>query len=233
MSTYIRRHLDAPLDDLCEDVPAIVLRGARGVGKSTIARQRAATVYNLEDPAERALLVAQPGRLASRNVPILIDEWQRWPECWDYLRREVDTDFSPGRFLIAGSASPTDEPLHPGAGRFVFLQMRPMTLTERAVERPSVSLCDLLADGHREIVGDTNVTLERYAEEIMASGFPAARNVRARSRVHYFGGYLEAIYSYAISGDAEVPLPTRDAALMQCWAEVYAAASATTASDAT
>lgn len=233
MSSYITRHVDAELDHLCEDVPAIVLRGARGVGKSTTARLRAATVYNLEDPAELALLVAQPLRLASRDIPILVDEWQRWPECWDHIRRQVDASFSPGRFLIAGSASPSDETLHPGAGRFVFLRMRPMTLAERGVESPTVSLADLLADGRGEVAGDTDVTLDRYAEEIMASGFPAARSVPARSRDRYFDGYLAAIYSYAIAGDAEVPLPTRDVALMRCWAEVYAAASATTASAAT
>lgn len=229
MRQYQRRLVDDLLDRFCADVPAVVLRGPRAVGKSATASQRAKTIFNLEDPDEVELLVAQPDRLRTAETPILVDEWQRWPTSWDKVRSAVDADPTPNRFLLAGSSAPAQRPSHSGAGRFLFLRMRPMSLVERGVDVPSVSLAELLAGDTPDVHGETAVTLRDYAEEVAKSGFPAMRSVAFTSREEYIASYLDALFSYPIDGGAHDP-PSHDADLLRRWSTAYASATATTAS---
>ena len=59
--TYRRRVVDAELDELMSELPAIALEGPRGVGKTATAEQRTRTAHYLDDPAQRAVAEADPG----------------------------------------------------------------------------------------------------------------------------------------------------------------------------
>lgn len=142
--------------------------------------RRARTTYRLDDPAQQQLVAADPTRLATGEEPILIDEWQRLPESWDIIRRAVDDDPRPSRFLLTGSATPIDPPTHSGAGRIVRLRMRPLSLAERGVDTPTVSLRQMLSERKSPIAGATNVGLADYAKEVVQSGFPAFRGRAGR-----------------------------------------------------
>ena len=172
---YQPRIVDDQLDRLLGGLPAVCLEGPRAVGKTSTALRRARTVHDLDDPETMALAEADPGRLVRGEAPIFIDEWQRYPPSWDLVRRAVDRGAGPGTFLLAGSASPQTAPTHSGAGRIVTLRMRPMSLLERGAASPSVSLAHLLAGGRPDIGGETDATLDHYAGEIAASGFPGMR----------------------------------------------------------
>src|SRR3546814_10214093 len=111
-----------------------------------------------------------------------IDEWQRYPPSWDVVRRAVDDDNSPGRFMLTGSATPTGKPTHSGAGRIVPLRMRPLTLVERGVETPTVPLAALLTGNKDPLAGTTAVTAEAYATEIRAGGFPGLPHSSERTQ---------------------------------------------------
>ena len=76
---------------------------------------------------------------------MVLDEWQRLPEIWDRVRRAVDADPTPGRFLLTGSSSPAQAPVHTEAERIVNLRMRPLSLVERSLETPTVSLAALMS----------------------------------------------------------------------------------------
>ena len=130
---YTRRTVDDELDGLLAELPAVAIEGPRGVGKTATAEQRAKTTVYLDDPAQRAVLEADPGQILAAPPPVLIDEWQKVPAVWDAVRRAVDRGSEPGRFILTGSASPVSAPSHSGAGRIVTLRMRPMTLAERGV----------------------------------------------------------------------------------------------------
>ena len=133
---YRRRVIDGELDELFAGLPAIALEGPKAVGKTATALRRATTVHRLDDDAERSILQADPSRLLEGGRPVLIDEWQRFPESFDRVRRAVDDGAGPGSFLLTGSASPTDPPTHSGAGRIVRLRLRPMTPPPSAVSAP-------------------------------------------------------------------------------------------------
>ena len=71
--------------------------------------------------------------------------------------------------------------------------MRPMTLEERGVGEPAVSLTRLLEGGREQLHGQTDVGLSRYVEEILASGFPALRSLSGRARRFQLDSYLFAM----------------------------------------
>lgn len=224
---YVPRIVDAELDDMLTGLPAISIDGPKAVGKTATALRRAASVIPLDDQDEVTLLAADSARIDRLSAPVLIDEWQRHPPVWDSVRRSVDRDQSPGRFVLTGSASPAEAPTHSGAGRIVRLRMRPMSLAERGLTNPTVSLSELLAGSHPTVTGDTDLDLHAYAEEIVRSGFPAIRTLSARNRRHALDGYLAALAERDFPEQGHV---VRRPAVLHNWLRAYAAATATTTS---
>lgn len=224
---YLRRVVDDELDELLPELPAIAVQGAKAVGKTATASERARTVHALDDPGQLEIARAQPSLLVQGRVPILIDEWQRLPTSWDHVRRAVDDGASAGSFLLAGSAVPKEAPAHSGAGRIVNLLMRPMTLFERGVAEPAVSLKRLLEGGRPTIAGHTQLGLRDYAGEILASGFPGLRGLSPTARRARLDGYIDTIVERDID---EVGPNVRHPSRLRRWLTAYAAAISTTAS---
>jgi uncharacterized protein len=229
---YRRRIVDAELDELIVGLPAIALEGPKAVGKTATALRRAATVHRLDDAAERSLAEIDTSRLLDGERPVLIDEWQRVPESFDRVRRAVDDGAPAGSFLLAGSASPTEPPTHSGAGRIVQVRMRPMTLAERDIDAPTVSLRQLLSNERAHgssapITGRTEVGLERYVHEILGSGFPGLSGLSDRLARAQLDGYIDRIIDRDFD---ELGRQVRRPGMLRSWMQAYAAATATTTS---
>src|SRR5450756_267391 len=227
MVSYIPRTVDDELDDVVQGLPAISIEGPKGVGKTETAQRRAGTVFALDDLAQQELFAADPGRLERSPAPVLIDEWQRYPAVWDLVRRSVDRDASPGRFLLTGSASPVTAPTHSGAGRIVRVRMRPMSLAERLPSQAAVSMRALLAGGKGILDGSTGMDAVQYTEEIIRSGFPAIREMPPRALRAQLDGYLARIVEHDFPEQGHL---VRRPATLRAWLTAYAAATATTAS---
>lgn len=224
MGPYQRRIVDDELDELFPHLPAVLLDGPKGVGKTSTAQQRCATIRRLDLQAERHVVVADPSVISGDERPLLVDEWQRIPATWDMVRRLVDEDSRGGQFLLTGSA-PTSQ-THSGAGRITSMRMRPLTLPERGVESPTVSLTSLLS-GDEVVGGRTDVALRRYVDEMVASGFPGLRHLAGRALTRQLDSYIERIASHDLK---EAGLAVRHPATVLAWLRAYAAATGTTAS---
>jgi predicted AAA+ superfamily ATPase len=175
---YQRRVIDDQLDALLPIMPAILLDGPKGVGKTETALQRATTTFRLDDPTRLQIVRASPELALQQPSPVLFDEWQRMPAIWDAVKRAVDSETGPeGPFLLTGSAYVPGVTTHSGAGRIHDLRMRPMTLPERGVTTPTVSVRSLLAGGCDIPLTNATFDLQDYVEEIMASGFPGIRRL--------------------------------------------------------
>ena len=123
---------------LLREFPVVALLGPRQVGKSTLARQLAAsrrgptTWFDLENPTDLARL-ADPGlELRPLRGLVVLDEIHRLPEVFPLLRVLADRPRTPARFLVLGSASPdllqqTSETL---AGRVAFHELDGFGLRE-------------------------------------------------------------------------------------------------------
>ena len=223
---YLPRVVDTELDVMVGGLPAICIEGPRSVGKTRTAARRARTVHALDDPETLALALADPARLVRGAEPILVDEWQRYPPSWDLVRRAVDEDPRPGRFLLTGSTGPHTPPTHSGAGRIVSLRMRPMSLYERRLQTSTVSLEGMLTGGRPAVDGRTDVTLDRYVDEIARSGLPGLRPAEGRTRQAALDGYLQR----AVDHDIELMgYRARRPGAIRRWLTAYAAATATCA----
>ena len=221
---YQRRIVDDELDVLLPQLPALLLDGPKGVGKTSTAEQRCATERRLDHEATRAVVTADPMVIAGDIRPLLLDEWQLVRPVWDVVRRLVDADPTGGQFLLTGSLP--SRQTHSGAGRITSLRMRPLTLPERGVEAPTVSLSALMA-GDAAIGGSTTVNLAAYTEEMMAGGFPGMRHLSGRARTAALDSYIQRI------ADRDLPdagLAVRHPATVLSWLRAYAAAVGTTAS---
>ena len=109
---------------------------------------------------------------------------------WDAVRRSIDADHSPGRFILTGSANPRHATIHSGAGRIVRIRMRPLSYAERQREQPTVSLRALLTGQQGRIEGQTRIGLDDYVTEILASGFPGIRTNAPSTHATQLDSYL-------------------------------------------
>lgn len=226
-SGYRRRVVDDELDELVPALPAVSLEGPRGVGKTWTARLRGGSLIRLDDPRVFEVVGAQPSLLVRGTPPVVIDEWQRYPPSWDLVRRAVDEGPLGGRFILTGSATPTDAPTHSGAGRIVTIRMRPMTLPERGVELPTVSVASLVAGGRPDVTGETAMELQDYTAEVLAGGFPGMRHQSGRARRAALDGYLQRVVDVDLP---ELGVEVRRPQTMRRWMQAYAAATATSTS---
>lgn len=225
---YRRRLVDDLLDDLFPHLAAISLEGAKGVGKTATASQRAATILDLADPGLRLSVAADWDYVTTVPPPVLIDEWQLEPSVWDRVRRAVDSDSTGGRFLLAGSAGVAPGVrIHSGAGRIVSLSMRPLSFAERGVGDPGISLRALLNGERPTVRGASDVRLPLYVDEILRSGFPGIRDLPESARGVQLDSYLARIVERELP---ENGVTVRRPAALRHWLAAYAAATATDAS---
>ncbi len=137
----LERQITEKLKTTIAQVPAVVLLGARQVGKTTLAKTIAKDIdsiyLDLEAP-EDLLKLSDPGSFLSAHADtlIILDEIQRMPELFRVLRGLIDKNRAQGRrasqFLLLGSASmdlmhQSSESL---AGRISYIEMSGLTLTE-------------------------------------------------------------------------------------------------------
>jgi len=221
---YLPRIVDSELDSLLPSAPAIALEGPKAVGKTETLLRRSATTYYFDDVTVRSLVAADPSLVTSARGPVLLDEWQRLPEVWDVVRRQVDRQPGEPVFLLSGSATPTGQPTHSGAGRIITLRMRPLSLYERQLSDEHVSLRELLSGTEPTVTGTTSVNLQDYVREIVSSGFPAIRSAQPSVRDALLDGYLQRIVQHDFPDQG---LMVRRPDVLFAWLQAYAAATST------
>lgn len=193
---YLPRLIDPILDELLDAVPAILLAGPRACGKTTTARRRATRVLQLDRPGDAALARADPDiAIAARGEPLLIDEWQAVPEVLGAVKRAVDGDPRPGRFLLTGS---TGEDLGsagwPATGRVLRLPLWGLCQRELAGRSSAPSILDLLADAGVEALPHVHdpPDLRGYVERALRGGQPEiARQTSERARDALLASYVD------------------------------------------
>ncbi len=232
-ASYIRRLVDDELPPILAAHPAVLLVGPRAAGKTTTARQYAASVVQLDRPAEAAAFAADPdAALARVREPVLLDEWPAVPEILGAVKRAVDDDSRPGRFLLTGSVrADLSMQTWPGTGRLIRLTLHSLTEHEIAHGAARRNPIDVLADGDPMALGAPGSApdLPGYIALALRGGFPeAALRLDGRERERWLESYLDQI----LTRDA-VELSARDPVRMARYFEVLALNSAGIVADST
>ncbi|MDR0991893.1 MAG: ATP-binding protein [Ruminococcus sp.] len=107
---YYKRHIEATIKRIAKRKPVIVITGARQVGKSTMLKNTFSDINNvsLNRPLVRSSAAENPSLFFELNKPpVIVDEIQKVPELFDYVKDVVDTDNAEktGQFYLTGSQS--------------------------------------------------------------------------------------------------------------------------------
>ncbi len=182
-----------------DDARIVFLAGARQVGKTTLVRrvtrrggERPMRELSLDDTATREAALDDPaGFVGGLDGPTFIDEIHRAPDLLLELKKAVDADTVPGRFVITGSADVLSSKriLDALPGRIDRFVLWPLAQSE--IRAGTVNIVDALFDGRPPQLSGAPVGLRDYADLIVAGGYPEARERRAgRSRSRWFDGYI-------------------------------------------
>jgi len=139
-SAYLHRLASEKVAKMLQIFPAVVLLGSRQCGKSTLVKMMSESFerflyLDLQDRRDLSKLADPPLFFEhNRDYTICLDEIQRQPDLFNYLRSEIDNHRVPGRFILLGSASPeliqhTSETL---AGRVGMVDLSPFNIMEVA-----------------------------------------------------------------------------------------------------
>ncbi|MCL1991761.1 MAG: DUF4143 domain-containing protein [Spirochaetes bacterium] len=200
MGGYIRRFADQILQKRLDSAGAVLIQGSKGCGKTETASQIAKSTARLDvDGDVRVRMEVDPKSVLEGDVPRLIDEWQEYPQIWNYVRREVDDRKKKGLFILTGSANPEERArMHSGAGRISTFRMRPMSLYERGWSSGEVSLFSL-THGDAPKSGQVDFSLESLAEKLTLGGWPALIGADGQEALRFMQDYVALLAEIDIS----------------------------------
>lgn len=224
---YEKRIIDSVLKQDLEELPAILIEGAKAVGKTETCMQLAQTEFNMDNMMQRQLLKGNPQIILNSPKPVLIDEWQLEPSIWSFVRHEVDNGLPDGSILFTGSSIKVQSRIHSGSGRIIRLKMRPYTIEERQMSDQYIRVSDLLqADDKYQVGGMSQWNITGYIDEIYRSGFPGIRKKSEHARSKLLQSYVENIVEHEFTEngfDIQSPKSVYE------WLKAYAAAVGTSA----
>lgn len=190
------RLLEPRVIEAMADTPVVLVAGPRQVGKTTLVlRMAEQEIRYLTLDDELTLLAAKEdpvGMIRSLDRAV-IDEIQRAPELLLAIKKTVDEDRRPGRFLLTGSANLMILPTVADslAGRMETLTLLPLSQCE--MRHSAINWLDSVFTGEFPKVS-TPVVGEELVEVVLAGGYPeAVSRPTVRRRTAWSRQYLDAI----------------------------------------
>ncbi len=185
---WIDRRISRRLTRLAAQRPALVLTGARQVGKTSLLRRTFPdhAFASLDIPSVAALAERDPdGFLRDFPPPVLIDEVQHAPGIFRHLKVHIDQARSKhGRFILTGSQKfhlmkEISESL---AGRAAIMELEALSFHEIARARPKASVIDVvLRGGYPELWAEPDLDPREFFSSYLATYLE--RDVRSLLRV--------------------------------------------------
>lgn len=195
--------------------PAVLIRGSRQCGKTTLALTEAVTgepppgsarttrardwlqglpYFSFDDEFVRTDAEADPVRFVSDlRERAILDQVQRVPRLFSVLKREIDRRRSPGRFILIGSSSVTQiaELTNALVGRLETVDLYPLAQCE--LERAEPDFLDTLFGGRFAVTSSERLGAS-LAKRIEAGGYPAAlQRPAGRMRIAWYREHVKSV----------------------------------------
>lgn len=194
-SLYPRR-IESRIAEAMADTPVVLLAGPRQAGKTTLVRQVAENgLHYLTLDDELTLMSAREdpvGMIRSLDRAV-IDEIQRAPQLLLAIKKSVDEDRRPGRFLLTGSANLMALPTVADslAGRMETLLLLPLSQSE--IEGQAANWLDRVFSGQIPKSG-TMANGRDLVDRVLRGGYPEAiARSTDRRRTTWARQYIDAI----------------------------------------
>ena len=194
---FYSRTIEPRIEEALLDTPVVLLAGPRQAGKTTLVRQMATQqgLRYLTMDDELTLLSAREdpvGMIRSLDRTV-IDEIQRAPQLLLAIKKSVDEDRRPGRFLLTGSANLMALPTVADslAGRMETLSLLPLSQSE--IESHSANWIDHAFAGQILKADPAAIGID-LIERVLRGGYPEAMaRATAKRRVAWARQYLDAL----------------------------------------
>jgi predicted AAA+ superfamily ATPase len=201
------RFVERRAEEALSDTPVVLIVGPRRAGKTTLVRkmEEAGRTYStLDDQTVLEAAQSDPTGFVRGMDRDIIEEIQRAPDLLLAIKKTVDEDYRPGRFLLTGSANVMTLPRVADslAGRMETIMMLPLARAE--IEGRTPTFLEGLFEGALKsqpdaIVGDDLVRL------VLLGGFPEAiSRVSERRRQDWARSYLTSILTRDLRDIADV-----------------------------
>ncbi len=204
------RSLASALREAMLDTPVVCLLGPRQCGKTTLAislEKERGYISLDEDGYFRAASEDPDGFVARLPVRVTLDELQRVPALLTAIKRAVDRDRRPGRFLLTGSANLL---LLPGvseslAGRMEIIPLQPLTESEK--ERNAGDFLRQFLDGslrNSPMVGEGEDFSPDLPHRVVSGGYPEPLTRSPERARQWHRQYLKSIIDRDVQDIAQV-----------------------------
>lgn len=192
MTRYFRRDITSIIAEALKGMPVVVITGMRQTGKSTFLQKqieyRNRQYITLDDFAQLEAIKENPEGIVDKDEPLTVDEVQKCPELLTVIKKSVDRNRTPGKFLLSGSANLAmlkgiSESL---AGRAVYFTMHPFTrreIEEKVDEEPFLYRFFRSLQITREDI--RSITWE----DVLQGGMPPVCLGEAKNSFIWFKGY--------------------------------------------
>ena len=202
-----QRFVETRAEEALSDTPVVLIVGPRRSGKTTLVRklgEAGRTYITLDDPTTLDAARSDPVGFIRGLDRAIIDEVQRAPDLLLAIKKTVDEDYRPGRFLLTGSANVLTLPRVADslAGRMETLQMLPLAHAE--VEGVTPSFLERLFKG--KLQGhQAGITGDHLVKLVLLGGFPEAISRESeRRRQDWARSYLTSVLTRDLRDIAEI-----------------------------
>ncbi|MCL1803454.1 MAG: ATP-binding protein [Eubacteriaceae bacterium] len=196
---YISRHIEQVIKRMAKRKPVILLNGARQVGKSTTLKATNADIsyITLNNPIVRESAKDNPSLFFEANKPpIIINEIQKAPQLFDYIKAIVDEGNEKGQFFLSASQSlklmvNIGDSLAGRAGIIKMLGISIRELTGSSYRIPFMPTFDYMALSKES---SAKLGFSELASYIHKGFFPELHETKSglRDWADYYGSYFQA-----------------------------------------
>ena len=201
------RFVEHRVEEALSDTPVVLIVGPRRAGKTTLVRKLGGadrTYITLDDQTALEAAQADPTGFIRGLDRAIIDEIQRVPNLLLAIKKTVDEDYRPGRFLLTGSANVLTLPRVADslAGRMETIRMLPLARAEIAGKAPSFLdrlFAGTLQDDRKAIIGDELIELA------LLGGYPEVISRESeRRRQDWAHAYLTSVLTRDLRDIADI-----------------------------
>jgi len=187
------------------DTPVVMVTGPRQCGKTTLVRGFTSHRYiTLDDDTVLEAARGDPSGFVRGLDHAIVDEVQRAPDILRAIKKTIDVDRRPGRFLLTGSANVLTLPQvsESLAGRMQVVNLLPLSRAEIREKRPTFlqkAMAGRVAKTTETLIGDDLVNA------VFTGGYPEMIRRRDRQRRRAWArGYVNAIVQRDVRDIAEL-----------------------------